>query len=422
MAVSDDVATSELRSVRTPRPRRRQPPGASGTSGTTHASPGRPGRRPTPPPSRSAWTITLVPLALLGPARDGLVRRRRRPHRHRCAGSCTSTGCTSPATRRCAPWRWPASGARCSSWAWWRGSGRACCTSASAAVTSTARSPWASPATLAFLLVGRSTYRAWLTDCSAQRPLHPRRPRRRHQRRSRRTGRPLRRSQRARLPGRRRARRPRRGHRPRDRQPLVRRARPTPPEPGRPGSSTGVVVAIGDPRRHHVLNDLVRTLQQRRRPHAHLVGPASHRLSPPAGAAARPRAAVLRRGDGPCAARQLAIKRAHRHHGVGSGAAVRRPRDAGARARRQADDRGPVLFKQTRVGHRRQAVQVLQVPHDGRRRRGQAGRAAEDANERNGPLFKMDSDPRVTRVGKLPARRPASTSCPQLFNVLQPAT
>ena len=96
-------------------------------------------------------------------------------------------------------------------------------------------------ATLAFLLVSRSTYRAWLTTArrngsfvrdvlvvgtNAE---------------ARRAGQPLRRPHRARLPGGRRARRPRRGHRQRARQPLVRRAqrrRPRSSPPGRPPASS----------------------------------------------------------------------------------------------------------------------------------------------------------------------------------------
>ena len=65
-----------------------------------------------------------------------------------------------------------------------------------------------------------------------------------------------------------------------------------------PGGVGGVVIAAGD-LSHHVLNDVVRHLQQRHA-HIHLVERGAwHRLSAPAGPAAGPRTALLRRAERP---------------------------------------------------------------------------------------------------------------------------
>ena len=78
---------------------------------------------------------------------------------------------------------------------------------------------------------------------------------------------------------------------------------------------------------------------------------------------------------------------------------------------------GPVIFAQERVGPRRRDVPGVQVPHDGRRRRGP--RAELDAhNEADGPMFKMTDDPRVTKIGRL-LRRLSIDEIPQFVNVLR---
>jgi exopolysaccharide biosynthesis polyprenyl glycosylphosphotransferase len=80
-------------------------------------------------------------------------------------------------------------------------------------------------------------------------------------------------------------------------------------------------------------------------------------------------------------------------------------------------DRGPVLFRQTRVGRGGEAFSVYKL----RTMR----RDAEDEldgllemNERDGPLFKMTDDPRVTRVGRI-IRELNIDELPQLWNVLR---
>lgn len=80
------------------------------------------------------------------------------------------------------------------------------------------------------------------------------------------------------------------------------------------------------------------------------------------------------------------------------------------------DSRGPVLFRQSRIGRDGKPFTMLKfrsmVPD--------AERLVVDlreANEASGLLFKMRSDPRVTRVGRW-MRRYSLDEVPQLFNVL----
>lgn len=79
-------------------------------------------------------------------------------------------------------------------------------------------------------------------------------------------------------------------------------------------------------------------------------------------------------------------------------------------------DGGPVFFRQSRVGRDGRPFRVWKL-------RTMAvdaeARVAElrDANEREGPLFKVAADPRVTRVGRL-LRDTSVDELPQLLNVL----
>jgi exopolysaccharide biosynthesis polyprenyl glycosylphosphotransferase len=80
-------------------------------------------------------------------------------------------------------------------------------------------------------------------------------------------------------------------------------------------------------------------------------------------------------------------------------------------------DRGPVFFKQTRVGRHGRPFEVYKfrtMVVDAEKRK--ADLVAD--NERSGPLFKMDVDPRVTKVGKL-LRLTSLDEIPQLLNVLR---
>ncbi len=83
----------------------------------------------------------------------------------------------------------------------------------------------------------------------------------------------------------------------------------------------------------------------------------------------------------------------------------------------KVDSRGPVLFRQTRVGRHGELFTVLKV----RTMRIDAEEIkAElmDSNEFDGVLFKMKRDPRITRVGSF-LRKFSLDELPQLFNVLR---
>jgi exopolysaccharide biosynthesis polyprenyl glycosylphosphotransferase len=80
-------------------------------------------------------------------------------------------------------------------------------------------------------------------------------------------------------------------------------------------------------------------------------------------------------------------------------------------------DRGPVLFKQIRVGRNGKLFGVYKfrtmvVDAEQRKAELMAG------NERSGPLFKMDVDPRVTRIGRF-LRLTSLDELPQLINVVR---
>jgi lipopolysaccharide/colanic/teichoic acid biosynthesis glycosyltransferase len=79
-------------------------------------------------------------------------------------------------------------------------------------------------------------------------------------------------------------------------------------------------------------------------------------------------------------------------------------------------DRGPVIYRQRRVGRDGHTFTMLKfrtmVANADRVREG-----LEAANEAAGPLFKMRKDPRITRVGSL-LRRYSLDELPQLFNVM----
>ena len=79
--------------------------------------------------------------------------------------------------------------------------------------------------------------------------------------------------------------------------------------------------------------------------------------------------------------------------------------------------RGPVLFRQERVGRDGQPFQMLKFRSMVVNAEELLGELAA-ANQGAGPLFKMERDPRVTAVGRF-LRKTSLDELPQLFNVLR---
>jgi exopolysaccharide biosynthesis polyprenyl glycosylphosphotransferase len=81
------------------------------------------------------------------------------------------------------------------------------------------------------------------------------------------------------------------------------------------------------------------------------------------------------------------------------------------------DSRGPVLFKQTRLGLNGRPFSMLKfrtMCSDAETRK----RSLLEKNEMSGPVFKIKHDPRVTRTGRL-LRKFSVDEFPQFFNVLK---
>lgn len=81
------------------------------------------------------------------------------------------------------------------------------------------------------------------------------------------------------------------------------------------------------------------------------------------------------------------------------------------------ESKGPVIFAQERVGLNNKLFKMYKF-------RSMVANAEElkekltDQNERNGPMFKIKNDPRVTRVGRF-IRRTSIDELPQLVNILK---
>lgn len=81
------------------------------------------------------------------------------------------------------------------------------------------------------------------------------------------------------------------------------------------------------------------------------------------------------------------------------------------------DSRGPVIFKQTRVGRKGKTFTCYKfrsMSTDAEMRKAELMQQ----NEADGPVFKMQNDPRITRVGSI-IRKLSIDELPQLFNVLK---
>jgi exopolysaccharide biosynthesis polyprenyl glycosylphosphotransferase len=81
------------------------------------------------------------------------------------------------------------------------------------------------------------------------------------------------------------------------------------------------------------------------------------------------------------------------------------------------DDGGPITFRQQRVGRNGRGFEVIKLRTMVPNASSQLAEL-EAMNERNGPLFKLSYDPRVTRVGRF-LRSTSIDELPQLFNVLR---
>jgi exopolysaccharide biosynthesis polyprenyl glycosylphosphotransferase len=82
-------------------------------------------------------------------------------------------------------------------------------------------------------------------------------------------------------------------------------------------------------------------------------------------------------------------------------------------------DGGPVLFRQKRVGLNGELFHMLKFRSmvvDAEARLAEL--KAHSGNERHGPLFKLERDPRVTRIGQF-IRATSLDELPQLFNVIR---
>jgi|GEM_PF-1307081 Sugar transferases involved in lipopolysaccharide synthesis len=81
------------------------------------------------------------------------------------------------------------------------------------------------------------------------------------------------------------------------------------------------------------------------------------------------------------------------------------------------EDRGPMLYYQTRVGKNGKEFRFYKFRSMVRNADALKGQLA-SLNESDGPAFKMRNDPRITRVGRF-LRRSSVDELPQLLNVLR---
>lgn len=81
------------------------------------------------------------------------------------------------------------------------------------------------------------------------------------------------------------------------------------------------------------------------------------------------------------------------------------------------DSKGPILFSQNRVGRNGRVFKCYKFRTMGKNAE-VLKRTLMSKNEMDGPMFKMDHDPRITRVGKF-LRRASIDELPQFINVLK---
>jgi exopolysaccharide biosynthesis polyprenyl glycosylphosphotransferase len=115
--------------------------------------------------------------------------------------------------------------------------------------------------------------------------------------------------------------------------------------------------------------------------------------------------------------RQLTAKRVIDVAAAGFGLLLTAPLFALVAVLIKLQDRGPVFFKQTRVGTNGKLFKcykfrTMVVDAESKLEE------LHDHNERNGPLFKVTDDPRVTRIGRI-LRDSSLDELPQIINVLR---
>jgi exopolysaccharide biosynthesis polyprenyl glycosylphosphotransferase len=103
--------------------------------------------------------------------------------------------------------------------------------------------------------------------------------------------------------------------------------------------------------------------------------------------------------------------------GSGLGLIALSPLFAFASVMIKADSRGPVFFKQCRVGEGGKQFKLFKfrTMHEGAEK---IKHHLRDRNEADGPIFKIKNDPRITRVGRW-LRRASLDELPQLINVFR---
>jgi exopolysaccharide biosynthesis polyprenyl glycosylphosphotransferase len=112
----------------------------------------------------------------------------------------------------------------------------------------------------------------------------------------------------------------------------------------------------------------------------------------------------------------LAVKRVMDVVGAAVGLALTAPVLALAALWIRLDSRGPVFYSALRVGRKGRKFHCCKLRTMVAEAQAQKERLR-SANERNGPFFKMENDPRVTRCGRW-LRKYSVDELPQLFNVL----
>lgn len=81
------------------------------------------------------------------------------------------------------------------------------------------------------------------------------------------------------------------------------------------------------------------------------------------------------------------------------------------------DSRGPILFRQIRIGKNGRRIRIFKFRSmytDAEQQK----KYLQNENEMQGPIFKIENDPRITRVGRF-IRRTSIDELPQFFNVLK---